>query len=88
MLPLDGYTVIDLSVGIAHHVGTGDVGPRPVLGAHVAALGPVVDRVADQFDGKDTGLNDGPLVVDVVDEPVQRPQVARAQAVEAHAEPL
>ena len=65
---------VHLTVVVAHEVGSRDVRPHAELGVHAAALRAVVGRAGEQLGRKDT-VGDHPLlVVDVVDEAIERDQ--------------
>ncbi len=65
---------VHLAVVVAHEVGSRDVRPHAELGVHAAALRAVVRRAVEQL-GREHTVGDHPLlVVDVVDEEVERDQ--------------
>ena len=65
---------VDDTVGIAHEIAAADVRPHPELRRHAHALGTQVDRVLQQLVGEDTIGDDTTIVIDVVDEPIERGQ--------------
>ena len=62
------------AVGVAHQVAAGDVRPHPELGRRAAALRAEVDRLDEQVGGEHAVGDHLLVVVQVVDEVVDRPQ--------------
>ncbi len=65
------------AVGAPHEVGPADVRPHAPLRRGAPALGPVVGGVLQQLRREHAVAHDLLVVVQVVDEPVQRPQPLR-----------
>ena len=63
---------VDLAVAVAHQVGAGDVAPDALRRVQPDALRPEGRRGVDDLGGNDPVLDDLLLVIDVVDERVQR----------------
>ena len=60
------------AVGVAHEVGAGDVRPHAELRVDAPALGAEVGRVVEQLGREHAVGDDALVVVEVVDEPVER----------------
>ncbi len=60
------------AVGVADEVAPADVGPDATGGVHADALAPEIGRPGHQLGGDDTGAHRSLVVVDVVDEQVER----------------
>ena len=71
------------AVGVAHEVGAGDVRPDAEAGVDAPALGPEVGRVVEQVAREHPVGDDLLVVVEVVDEAVERDEPLHETALDA-----